>query len=416
MRKLFIVLVCLLTVGFSVFANGTSEKNSEKGDVKTLEILLSDDTLEGGAMAAIVEKWNTTHDNFKVKINEIAYGDMMTQIMNRASVNELPALVKTTEMDAYADFLLPLDDTSLSQSDFLRDVTRNGKLLATPINSTAVGMIINKSAFDEAGVSYPTTEEERWTWAEFVDAVNTVVEKTDCDYGIVIDHSAQRIQTFLYQFGMQIFDPNDPSLIAFDSPETKKGLDFLLNLYKEDISPASVGLGTENAQSTFKTGKVAVHMAGNWVLNDYSKNITTFDWTPALMPYETEKATCLGGNYLYAFENTGCEEEAKEFIEWFYEPENYTLYCSKGNYLPSMTGINATYTVKGMDIFNMELNASCAQPNFDESVKNSHPGETYANALRDGVDKAIAGELDTQGVIDYFTKQILDNYSNVSVK
>ncbi len=415
MKKLFVLLLSLM-VSFSVFANGASESTSKKGEVKTLEILLSDDTLEGGAMAAVVEKWNSTHDEFKVKINEIAYADMKTQIMNRASVNELPALVKTTEMDAYADFLLPLDDTSLKQSDFLRDVTRNGKLLATPINSTAVGMLINKSAFDQAGVSYPTKEADRWTWDEFIDAVNTVVAKTDCEYGIVIDHSAQRISTLLYQFGMQIFDPNDASKIAFNSPETKKGLEFLLDIYKKDISPASVGLGTENAQSTFKTGKVAVHMSGNWVLNDYSKNITNFEWTPALMPYETEKATCLGGNYLYAFQKTGCEAEAKQFIEWFYQPENYSLYCSTGNYLPSMTGVDATYTVKGMDIFNMELNATSAQPAFDDSVKNAHPGESYGNALRDGVDKAIAGELDAQGVIDYFTKAILDNYTNVSVK
>jgi len=413
MKKVLALLLCLM-VSFSVFANGASE--SSKKEVKTLEILLSDDTLEGGAMAAIVDKWNSTNDNFKVEINEIAYGDMKTQIMNRASVNELPALVKTTEMDAYADFLLPLDDKSLKQSDFLRDVTRDGKLLATPINSTAVGMLVNKSAFDQAGVSYPTTEEERWTWDEFIEAVNTVVEKTDCEYGIVIDHSAQRISTLLYQFGMQIFDPNDASKIAFDSPQTKEGLEFLLDIYKKDISPASVGLGAENAQSTYKTGKVAVHMSGNWVLNDYSNNITNFEWDPALMPYKTDKATCLGGNYLYAFDGTGCEEEAKEFIEWFYKDENYSLYCSNGNYLPSKIGVDATYTVKGMDIFNMELNATSAQPSFDDSVKNSHPGESYGNALRDAVDKAIAGELDADGVIDYFTNSILENYTNVSLK
>ncbi|MGD1820905.1 MAG: ABC transporter substrate-binding protein [Pleomorphochaeta sp.] len=415
MKKILTVFLCLL-VSISLFANGTSEKTSSKGDVQTLEILLSDDSLEGGAMAAIVEKWNSTHEEFKVKINEIAYGDMKTQIMNRASVNELPALVKTTEMDAYADFLLPLDDTSLKQADFLRDVTRNGQLLATPINSTAVGMIVNKTAFDQAGVAYPTEESQRWTWDEFIEAVNKVVANSDCDYGIVIDHSAQRIQTLLYQFGMQIFDPNDASKIAFDSPETRKGLDFLLNIYDQNISPASVGLGTENAQSTFKTGKVAVHMSGNWVLNDYSKNITNFEWDPALMPYTTDRATCLGGNYLYAFKGTGLEKESKEFIEWFYQPENYSLYCSVGNYLPSKTGINATYTVKGMDIFNAELNATVAQPAFDEAVRNAHPGETYGNALRDAVDKAIAKELDTEGVIDYFTKAILDNYTNVSMK
>ena len=48
------------------------------------------------------------------------------------------------------------------------------------------------------------------------------------------------------------------------------------------------------------------------------------------MPYEKEKATCLGGNWLYAFDGSGVEDQAKMFLEWFYQPENYALYCQTG--------------------------------------------------------------------------------------
>lgn len=396
----------------NLFANGAKETTSE--EIPTLEFLLSDDALEGGAMRVIVDDWNSTHDNFKVEINEVAYADIKTQILNRASVNELPALCKTTGFDDYVDFMFPLDDSTLSQDDFVRNTTRDGKFMGTPINSTSVGMIINKTAFDEAGVSYPTVEDERWTWAEFKAAVEEVVAKTDCTYGLVIDHSTQRISNILYQFGMQAFDTSDPTKIAFGSPETLNGFEFIKSLYDDGVSPRSVGLGSEDAMATFKTGKIAAHLSGNWALTEYAKTINTFEWIPVLMPYSTNIATSLGGNYLFAFQGTGYEEMAKEFIEWFYTPEVYTKVCSIDNFLPSMKGINPDYTVEGLEIFNMEINASSSQYNYDESVRNMHVGESYDTAPRIANDMMIAGELTPQEAVEYVVNIIEENFTGVS--
>ena len=239
-------------------AAAAEEEAAPSGETVELELLISDDTLEGGAMAAMVEKFNEEFKDqgIQVKMNEIAYADMQTQIQNRAAVNELPALVKLSNFRNYIDYVLPLDGSSLTQDDFSRDGSYDGKLYATMVNDTAVGLIINKTAFDNAGVSYPTTEEERWTWDEFIAALNEVVEKNDnINTGLVIDHSQQRIQTILYQFGMQYFDPADETRLAFRSDKTKQGIDFILDMYKEGgVSKASVGTGTENAQDVFKTG------------------------------------------------------------------------------------------------------------------------------------------------------------------
>lgn len=413
---------CVALAATSILAgcnSGSSSSGGSSGSNKTveLEILISDDTLEGGAMAAVVEKFNEDFKDkgIQAKMNEIAYADMQTQIQNRATVGQLPAIVKLSNFDNYVDYVLPLDGSSLKQEDFLRDGTRNGKFMATSVNNTAVGMIINKTAFDNAGVSYPLKEEDRWTWEEFEAAVKEVVEKNDnINTGLVIDHSQQRINTILYSFGMQIYDPADNTRLAFKSDDTKRGLEFILDMYKDGgISKASVGVGTENAQDVFKTGTVAAHFAGNWVMNDYAENIKDFEWCPVLMPYETEIATCLGGNWLYAMDGTGVEDEAIQFLEWFYQPENYTLYCTTGNYLPGTLGINPDYTVEGLDIFNMEINASITQPQDDTAVGNLHSGEDWGNAVRDAMDKAIAGELDADGIMDYVIKEQLSALTGV---
>ena len=418
MKKRFLTgAVCLSLAGMTMLTACSGKESAKKGNVE-LEILLADDTLEGGAMKAVVEKFNEEHKDQGVTafVNEIAYADMETQIKNRAKAGNLPAICKMSNFDTYIDYVLPLDDTSLDPDNFNRSGVRNGKLYGTDVNDTAVGMVINKTAFDAAGVSYPTTSEERWTWDEFSAAVKEVAEKNEkITTPFVIDHSQQRSGTVLYQFGMKYFDPDDSTKVTFRSEDTKKGVEFFLDMFKEGgISKASIGTGAENAQDVFKTGTVAAHMAGNWVISDYTQNIKDFEWTPVLMPYEKEKATCLGGNWLYAFDGSGMEDQAKKFLEWFYQPENYSLYCQTGNYLPGTKDVEVDYEIEGINIFNMEIAESINQPQYDQSItEQEHSGENTGNALRDALDRAIAGELDADGVMDYVVTQFLENLSGV---
>lgn len=416
-KRLLTGAVCLSLAGMTMLTACSGKESAKKGNVE-LEILLADDTLEGGAMKAVVEKFNEEHKDQGVTafVNEIAYADMETQIKNRAKAGNLPAICKMSNFDTYIDYVLPLDDTSLDPDNFNRSGVRNGKLYGTDVNDTAVGMIINKTAFDAAGVSYPTTSEERWTWDEFSAAVKEVAEKNEkITTPFVIDHSQQRSGTVLYQFGMKYFDPDDSTKVTFRSEDTKKGVEFFLDLFKEGgISKASIGTGAENAQDVFKTGTVAAHMAGNWVISDYTQNIKDFEWTPVLMPYEKEKATCLGGNWLYAFDGSGMEDQAKKFLEWFYQPENYSLYCQTGNYLPGTKDVEVDYEIEGINIFNMEIAESINQPQYDQSItEQEHSGENTGNALRDALDRAIAGELDADGVMDYVVTQFLENLTGV---
>ena len=416
-KRLLTGAVCLSLAGMTMLTACSGKESAKKGNVE-LEILLADDTLEGGAMKAVVEKFNEEHKDQVVTafVNEIAYADMETQIKNRAKAGNLPAICKMSNFDTYIDYVLPLDDTSLDPDNFNRSGVRNGKLYGTDVNDTAVGMVINKTAFDAAGVSYPTTSEERWTWDEFSAAVKEVAEKNEkITTPFVIDHSQQRSGTVLYQFGMKYFDPDDSTKVTFRSEDTKKGVEFFLDMFKEGgISKASIGTGAENAQDVFKTGTVAAHMAGNWVISDYTQNIKDFEWTPVLMPYEKEKATCLGGNWLYAFDGSGMEDQAKKFLEWFYQPENYSLYCQTGNYLPGTKDVEVDYEIEGINIFNMEIAESINQPQYDQSItEQEHSGENTGNALRDALDRAIAGELDADGVMDYVVTQFLENLSGV---
>jgi alpha-1,4-digalacturonate transport system substrate-binding protein len=108
MKRIGLTLLCLV-LALSLFAGGASEK--QKSGVVKLEILLSDDTLEGGAMAKAVDRFNQEYADkgIQAEINEVAYADIKSQIQNRATANDLPALIKTTHFEQYTDYIYPLD-------------------------------------------------------------------------------------------------------------------------------------------------------------------------------------------------------------------------------------------------------------------------------------------------------------------
>ena len=47
---------------------------------------------------------------------------------------------------------------------------------------TANGIIYNKTAFEQAGVEVPQSEEDIWTWEEYEEALKKVIEGSAVSY------------------------------------------------------------------------------------------------------------------------------------------------------------------------------------------------------------------------------------------
>lgn len=412
MKRMYLVLTMSLAV-MGLFANGQQEESGAKGKSPVeLEILVSGDTTEGAPMQKAVARFNEAYKDkgIQATVNEIAYADLATQVNNRSRARQLPALVKNTTatMDQFVDLYYPLDETGLKASDFAMNYSeRNGRFIAAVLNVTSVGLIINKTAWDKAGVSYPITEEERWKWDEFVTKVKEVQQKTGIEYGLGIDFSQQRIMNILYTFGMRMVDPADSKHLTFRSPETKRGLEFILSLYKDGVAPVTMGTGIDNAQNTFKTGRLAAHYGGNWSLMNYKNGITDFEWMPVLMPYETVKSTCLGGNMLSIFAGTGKEKEAIEFLKWFYAPENYKQYLYDANYLSGLKDLDIEYKLPELANYQEEIRVSDNVSNEDLVMNIEHTGSSYGNTIRSNLAKAIAGEITVDQLMDRVVSDIL---------
>lgn len=406
MKKLIsLALIGVLVTGLLAGCSGGGKKADE---VKTLEVVWFSDGKEGESFMKLAEKYMAETPNIKIELIEVPYADLDNKIKNMLNGKEAPALARLTNIGPFQNQLVDLSeyvsDKDAFQNSFGEGLKYmfDGKMLAAPMDVTANGLIYNKTAFDKAGVSVPQSEDEAWTWGEWKEVMKTVMEKGDCKYGLVYDKSPQRFTTLIYQAGGSLLNP-ELNASNFNTPETKHAVSFFKELHDEEIIPSSVWLGSENPNNLFRTGQVAMHFAGSWMIANYKDEIKDFEWGVTYLPKEMTRSSVPGGKYLAAFQNTGVEKEAAEFIEWLSKPENNAQYCQENSYLSQVKGnesLDYEYGKEFFQIFSKELAATSPQPGAEWGYQ-AFTG-AIQNDLRDKLIEVLAGKL----TVDQYTEDM----------
>ncbi|MBN8883191.1 MAG: extracellular solute-binding protein, partial [Salana multivorans] len=343
--------------------DGTTDSAPAAGT--KIQFFLSGDANQGGGFAHMAAKYKE-ETGVEVEIVDIANSDLPTKLKNAAQANDLPAMARVGGIDpvwrsALVD-LTPVTDASDIKMELAAVDEAAGEVLSVPTDVTAVGMFINKSLFDEAGVAYPQTEDEIWTWDEFVAAVNEVKEKTDTTYGMVMDRSSHRLKALFYEFGSEWFQPDaDGQWQTNDG--TAKALEFFKGLNDDSFMPRSVWLADGDGNALFKSGDIVAYMSGSWQIADFAQNITDFEWASVYLPKDVQRSTNYGNAAnIVVFDGTGEEQVALDFVTWLYQPENYKELAETSGFLPAVNGIEVEYAShkEAFDLYNQEIEASPA--------------------------------------------------------
>lgn len=427
MRKIvMILLVCSLCLGMlSACGSGSSSETgtgtdsdsgaeisaaSNDGKEKvTLEVVWFNDGKEGESFLSLAEKYQEENPHINIELIEVPYADIESKIKNMLNGKEAPAMARlsTANLGPFRNQLLDLGEYVSDKAAFVDSFGEglrfvfDDKVLAAPMEVTANGLIYNKTAFEQAGVSVPLSEDEIWTWDEWKEAMKTVMEKSDCKYGLVFDKSSQRFSTLVYQAGSSLLT-EDLSASNFNNPKTAKAINLFKELHDEGFIPDSVWMGSENPNNLFRTGQVAMHFAGNWMVANYKEEVTDFEWGVTYMPKDEQRSSVPGGKYLAAFQGTGVEQEAADFIEWISKAENNAIYCQDNSYLSQVKGNEALdyeYGSEFFEIFSAELAATAAQPGAEWGFQ-EFTGAVQ-NDLRDKLIDVLANKLTAE---EYMTE------------
>ncbi|HEX2145986.1 MAG TPA: extracellular solute-binding protein [Glycomyces sp.] len=379
----------------------------DEGDGNTLKFWLSGDANQGGGFQKMADKY-LEETGITVDIDDIPYDDFNTRLRNAAQADGLPDLARVTAIDPiWMNQLEDLTDVATEQGVMENLLVENeeGAIPTFLTDLTAVGLYVNKSLFDQAGVSYPTTPDQIWTWDEFIAAVKEVKTATGARYGLVMDPSSHRLRAMMYQFGSDGFTLGDDCKYSTDEAATTAALELFANINDDDVMPRSVWVSGDDPNALFKSGQVAAYYSGSWQVADFQANISDFEWASALMPAQTRRATNLGGGYIVVYKNDR-SKTAIDFLNWLFSAENYTEISEISGFLPVIQGLDIDYGASqaSFDLYNEEIAASdpISGAQVREGLEMVYKGQAAggdADPIRDEAVKLANGEQDVSTTI-----------------
>ena len=206
------------------------------------------------------------------------------------------------------------------------------KVIAAPLDVTAVGMFYNVDAFAKAGVEIPAAG---WTWEEALPKFKEVAEKSGVRFPLVWDVSAHRYLTYQFEYGNHVFSEDAPVKVAMDDASWEKTLKQFVKI-TEDYMPPGLwsGSSSDKPSDMFLNQQAVAYMSGSWQIGSFNDS-ATFKWVAGPTPYGTVHSSNVGGNYLVAFNTSQHLDEAESFVNWMTSPAVQAEYAKTFGLLPA---------------------------------------------------------------------------------
>ncbi|WP_327699496.1 extracellular solute-binding protein [Streptomyces sp. NBC_00459] len=287
-----------------------------------------------------------------LKLVNIPYDGYTTKLHNAAQANSLPDVAAVPALDPiWSNKLIDLkaianNATNKINANFLAKDS-SGKVLAIPSDVTASGMFINKTLFEKAGVSFPTSPAKTWTWTDFIKAADTVREKTKAKYSLTFDQSPSRLRAMVYEMGGQYVHADDSGKFSVDEA-TKKAVNTFVGWNDDKTMPKSVWTSGADPSAMFQSGDVVAYWSGVWQVPAFADSIKNFEWASVPTPAQPVQASDVnsGGLTVGFNNNADASAAATKFLSWLYEPAHYKTLCEASGFLPVESGLNPTYPFK----------------------------------------------------------------------
>ncbi len=304
-----------------------------------------------------VKRFNEKYPNIKVEF-EASQTDYNQQAKVRMASGELPDVmfIPTIPNSDLPKYFASLDDLGLNDQITFKDFkSYEGKLYGITTGNSTSGIVYNKKAFADAGIT-----EVPKTWDEFLAASEKLKAK-----GIIPLASNFKdkwpLNNWVYDMpriieGKADF-PNDK--LNSDTPFTMdngygKALSLLRELNEKGYLEKDINsTNWEQSKKDIASGKFAMYFLGNWVINQVIDAGTTSDNVGFFpLPYDNsgKPAAALSPDFFYAVSKDSKNiDAAKAFVKWMIEESGYEDFAGfisplkgKESKLPQLKEFQAT--------------------------------------------------------------------------
>ncbi|MGW0336274.1 ABC transporter substrate-binding protein [Streptomyces sp. NPDC003011] len=379
MRRL-VPLAAVATAGALLLSACGGSGSDSGGNAKSLTFWISTVPGQDAGWKKMVAQYKK-ETGVDVKLVNIPYDGYDAKLRNAAQANSLPDVAAVPKLDPiWSNKLIDLssianDKTNKINANFVAKDS-SGKVLSIPSDVTASGLFINKSLFEKAGVSFPTSPQKTWTWADFIKAANEVREKTKAKYSLTFDQSPSRLRAMVYEMGGKYVHADSSGTFSVDAA-TKKAVNYFVGLNDDKTMPKSVWTSGADPSAMFQSGDVVAYWSGVWQVPAFAESIKKFEWASVPTPAQPVQASDVNsGGMTVGFNNNGdAATAATKFLSWLYEPAHYQALCEASGFLPVESGLNPKYPFKSEA-------AQAAFKLYNESIPLYAPISGYFNSAQ----------------------------------
>jgi ABC-type sugar transport system permease subunit/ABC-type glycerol-3-phosphate transport system substrate-binding protein len=319
---------------------------------------------ETKGLEARVREFEKRHPNVKCSILSMGAGTMNPQKLMTAIVGNVPPDVIRQDRFTIGDWasretFLPLDDfikrdvndpLNIRREDYYTacwaEATYKGKLFAVPSGTDDRALYYNRAIFRQFGLD---PDKPPRTWEELKKIAKLMTKPSADGYsydriGFIPNYGNSFLYIYSWQNGGEFMSP-DGKTCTMNAPENIQALQFMVDMYDMLGGVNKVNAFVSGFQSNdldpFLTGKVAMKIDGNWVLNNIARFGPDIDFAVAPAPVPQERLDELegrkpltprfkgqpkyvtwAGGYSYAIpRGSQHPQEAWEFIKWMASPE-----------------------------------------------------------------------------------------------
>ncbi|CAM4461224.1 ABC-type glycerol-3-phosphate transport system substrate-binding protein [Paenibacillus endophyticus] len=276
------------------------------------------------------KRFKEKYPNAEVKFEAVTDLDKTTKI--RIASGEFPdvVLIPTIPNSELPQYFAPLDDIGLNDRIYFKDFKgHDGKVYGISAGASTTGIVYNKKAFADAGITeIPTT----------LDAFYAAAEKLKAK-GIVPLASNFKDQWTLYPWASEVAtsiagnanlnnerkDTDAP--FAMDNAYGQ-AMTIIRTMYEKGyLEPDVNSTNWEQSKKDIASGKFAMYMLGNWVIPQVADSGTTSDNVGFFpLPYDNSGKTnvALAPDWAYGVnKNSKNLATAKAFVKWMVEDSGF---------------------------------------------------------------------------------------------
>ncbi|WP_137151565.1 extracellular solute-binding protein [Devosia sp. FKR38] len=274
----------------------------------------------------------------------------------------------------------------------------DSKVIAAPLDVTAVGIYYNADAFAKAGVEIPA---DGWTWDEALPKFKEVAEKAGVRFPLVWDVSAHRFLTYEFQYGNHVFSEDEPLTVAMDDASWEKTMDQFIAMANEYMPPGLwSGASSDSPVDMFVNQQAVAYMSGSWQIGNFGDN-AKFKWVAGPTPKGTVASSNVGGNYLLAFNTSAHLEESTAFVNWMTSPEIQAVYAKTFGLLPANKNAPAVDYASAdaqaaVVAFQKELELS---PRYAATDQAWPEMQATWDSIKAGITQAYVGQITTKDAV-----------------